>query len=424
MAEAQLDLPGRAPPAQATGAKRSSVAFVLVTVALDTLGIGLLIPVGPRLVQELVGNDLAAGVRWFGLLMSLYSLMQFFFSPVLGGLSDRFGRRRVIFGSLFGACVSYVASGLAPALWWLFVGRAVAGMTAASFSAAGAYVADVTPPEKRANAFGLIGVAFGLGFILGPVIGGFLGSYGLRIPYFAAAGLNLLNLLYGVFVLPESLPPERRRSFSFKRANPFGALRALTRHALLRELTVTLSCSLLAQMILQGVWALQTQTRFGWSMSEVGLSLMAVGFSAAFVQGVLVRQVVGRLGEWRTLILGLAASCVGFLGFGFADRGWLMYVIIVPFALGGIAGPATQAMISHQVAPTEQGEIQGSLSSLQGVAMIIGPYVGTRLLARFGTEGASPYVPGAAFFASAVLSAVALAFALRLSARQAKLSTR
>ncbi len=403
------------------GGARPAIPFVLVTVLLDTLGIGLLIPVGPRLVASFLGDDLASSAYYFGALFSLYSAMQFFFSPVLGGLSDRFGRRPVILGSLLGASASYLASGLAPALWWLFVGRTIAGITGASFSAAGAYVADITPPEKRASSFGLIGAAFGLGFILGPAIGGLLGAYGLRVPYFAAAGLNFVNLLYGYFVLPESLDPAHRRSFSMARSSPFGALRALGRHAIVRGLTLTMFCGFLAQMILQSVWALQTQARFGWSLRDVGLSLMAVGLATALVQGVLVRAAVGRLGERRALVLGLVASAVGFVSFGLADRGWLMYVFIVPFALGGLAGPATQAIISRHVAPSEQGEIQGSLSSLSGVAAIVGPLVGTSLLARFGNAAARPYVPGAAFFASAALSALGLVFALRLFVRQAKL---
>jgi DHA1 family tetracycline resistance protein-like MFS transporter len=229
-------------------------------------------------------------------------------------------------------------------------------------------------------------------------------------------------VLYGLFVLPESLAVANRRRFSFERANPFGALRALARHPLVRGLSVTMFCTFLAQMILQGVWALQTQTRLGWSIRDVGLSLTAVGFSTAIVQGVLVRQVVARLGERRALVLGMVASALGFVAFGFADRGWLMYLFIVPFAFGGIAGPATQAMISRHVPPNEQGEIQGATMSLQGLTAIIGPVIGTRLLAAFGARGAQPYVPGAAFFASALLSGLGLAFALRLFARQAKLS--
>jgi DHA1 family tetracycline resistance protein-like MFS transporter len=419
MTEAQVEI-GTAGPVPA--ARTGSIPFVLVTIVLDTLGIGLLIPVGPRLVQSLVGGGVADEIKWFGYLMLLYSAMQFVFAPVLGGLSDRFGRRPVIFGSLLGAVFSYLASGFAPALSWLFVGRAVAGATAASFSAAGAYIADVTPPEKRAQAFGMIGAAFGLGFILGPALGGQLGSYGLRVPYFAAAGLNFVNLLYGIFVLPESLAPQNRRPFSLKRANPFGAVAALVREPFVRGLTLTMFCSFLAQMILQNVWALHTQARFGWSMREVGMSLMAVGLATSIVQGVLVRQVVARLGERRALVLGLCASALGFACFGLADTGWLMYVFIVPFVLGGMAGPATQALISRHVAANRQGEIQGAVMSLQGLTAVFAPYLGTSLLARFGTEGARPYIPGAAFFASCLLVLMGLAFALRLFARQAKLS--
>jgi DHA1 family tetracycline resistance protein-like MFS transporter len=408
----------------AGAARPAGIAFVLVTVLLDTLGIGLLIPVGPRLVASFLGNDLASAAYYFGALFSLYSTMQFFFAPVLGGLSDRFGRRPVILGSLLGASASYLLSAWAPALGWLFLGRTIAGITGASFSAAGAYVADVTPPEKRAQSYGLIGAAFGLGFILGPAIGGALGAYGLRVPYLAAAGLNFVNLLYGALVLPESLAAPNRRPFSLARANPFGAFRALGRHAVLRGLTMTMLCGFLAQMILQSVWALQTQARLGWSLREVGLSLMAVGLSTALVQGVLVRAVVGRVGERRALVSGLVASTLGFVAFGFADRGWLMYLFVLPFALGGIAGPATQAIISRQVAPSEQGEIQGSLSSLSGIAAIAGPLVGTGLLARFGNPASRPYVPGAPFFASAALSVLGLVFALRLFVREAKLSSR
>jgi DHA1 family tetracycline resistance protein-like MFS transporter len=432
MSEAQVDAPvpaGGAVGASATGTagpRRGSVAFIFVTVALDTLGIGLIIPVAPRLVASFVEGDLSSTsskLRW---LFVLYSLMQFFFAPVLGGLSDRFGRRPVIFGSLLGAACSYLASALAPELWWLYVGRTVAGITGASFSCAGSYVADVTPPEKRAQSFGLIGAAFGLGFILGPALGGLLGQYGLRVPYFAAAALNLLNLLYGLFVLPESLPVEKRRPFSFARANAFGAFFVLARNPLVRGLTATMSCSFLSQFILQSVWALHSQARFGWTIRQVGLSLMAVGLSSAIVQGALVRRVVGSLGERKALLAGVTASALGFLAFGLADRGWLMYVFILPFAFGGVAGPATQAMITREVPPTEQGEVQGSISGLQGVAAIIGPFIGLGLLGAYGTPGAEPYIPGAPYFAAAILSFLGLLFALRLFAReprQAKLST-
>jgi DHA1 family tetracycline resistance protein-like MFS transporter len=398
-------------------ARRGGTAFVLVTVLLDTLGIGLIIPVGPRLVGSFLGDDLGSASRYFGLLFSLYSLMQFFFAPVLGGLSDRFGRRPVILMSLLGAAASYLLSGFAPTLGWLFVGRVIAGITGASFSAAGAYVADVTPPEKRAQSFGLIGAAFGLGFILGPALGGALGDVGLRLPYFVAAGLNFVNLLYGTFVLPESLRPENRRPFTLARANPIGSLRALGRHPVVLGLTGTMFCAYMAQMILQSIWALHNQSRFNWTLRAVGVSLMVVGVTTALVQGVLVRVVTARLGERRTLLVGLAMGAAGHLLLGLADRSWMMYAFLLPLALGGLAGPATQAIITSAVGPSEQGELQGSLNSLAGMAAIVGPLVGTSLLARFGPETAQPHVAGAAFFAASAFSVLGLVLALRLFAR-------
>ncbi|MGH7297848.1 MAG: TCR/Tet family MFS transporter [Polyangiaceae bacterium] len=395
----------------------AGTAFVLVTVLLDTLGLGLIIPVAPRLVASFLGDHLDASAHYFGLMVSLYAAMQFVFAPVLGGLSDRFGRRPVILLSLLGAAASYLLSGFAPALWWLFVGRVVAGITGASFSCAGAYVDDVTPADRRAQAFGLVGAVFGLGFILGPALGGLLGGYGLRVPYFVAAALNGLNLAYGFFVLPESLQREKRRPFSFARANPLGSLRGLARHPIVLGLTGTMMCGYLAQWILQSVWTLDTQARFGWTLRMVGVSLMVVGLSTAIVQGLLVRAAVQRLGERRALLAGLVMGVVGHACMGLAPSGAMMLAFIFPLALGGIAGPAIQAIITRHVASTEQGELQGSLNSLAGIAAIIGPLIGTSLLARFGTEHASPHVPGAAFLAGATFNAVGLVLALRLFAR-------
>jgi MFS transporter, DHA1 family, tetracycline resistance protein len=397
--------------------RRAGTAFVLVTVLLDSLGLGLIIPVAPRLVVSFLGGDLHAASHYFGVLVSLYAAMQFLFAPVLGGLSDRFGRRPVILISLLGAAASYLIAGFAPALGWLFVGRVISGITGASFSAAGAYVADVTPAERRAQSFGLIGAVFGLGFILGPALGGLLGNLGLRVPYFVAAGLNFVNMLYGLFVLPESLPPENRRPFSYARANPLGSLLALGRHPVVLGLTGTMMCSFLAQWILQSTWALHTQSRFGWSLWMVGVSLMVVGAATAVVQGGLVRVVVPRLGERRALVVGLLLAVTGHTLMGLADRGWMMLLFILPLSLGGLAGPAVQAIISREVGPRDQGELQGSLNSLAGVAAIIGPLIGTGLLARFGTPGASPHIPGAAFFAAAAFNAIGLLLALRLFAR-------
>lgn len=390
---------------------------MLVTVLLDTLGLGLIIPVAPRLVASFLGGDLAAASHLFGLLVTLYAAMQFVAAPVLGGLADRFGRRPVILLSLLGAAASYLLSGFAPVLWWLFVGRVIAGITGASFSAATAYVADVTPPEKRAASFGLIGAVFGLGFILGPALGGALGDVGLRLPYFVGAGLNGLNLLYGFFVLPESLTPENRRPFSFARANPFGALRALGRHPVVLGLTGTMMCAFLAQWILQSVWALYTQARYDWSLRQVGVSLMVVGFGMAVVQGLLVRVAVPRLGERRALVVGLVTVITGHVLIALATRGWMIYALSVPLALGGLAGPAVQAIISRETGASEQGELQGSVNSLSGLAAILGPGIGTSLLARFAPPEAHPHVPGAPFFAAAAINAVGLLLALRLFAR-------
>ncbi len=393
--------------------RRAAVPFILITVLLDTLGVGLIIPVGPRLVASFLHDDLESAARWFGVLMSLYSVMQFVFAPILGGLSDRFGRRTVILMSLAGAATSYLASGLAPALWWLFVGRTVAGITGASFSAANAYIADVTPPEKRAASFGAVGAVFGLGFILGPLLGGFLGDYGLRIPYFVGAGLNFLNLLYGFFVLPESLSKDNRRPFSFARANPVGSLGHLRKHPLVLRLTGTLVCSFLAQFVLQSTWALYSQARYGWTFRQVGFSFMAVGLSMALVQGLLVRAIMPVLREKRALVLGLAFGATGYALIGLASRGWMLYAFIPMLALGGIAGPAVQAIITREVGPKEQGELQGALNSLQGLTAIVGPIIGTSLLAQFGTDASIVHVPGAPFFAACFFSASGLVLAVR-----------
>jgi DHA1 family tetracycline resistance protein-like MFS transporter len=406
--------------ATSSGARRASVPFILVVLVLDTLGIGVIIPVLPRLLAGFVRDDLAVASKYYGAFVAVYALMQFVFAPIIGGLSDKVGRRPVILVSLLGAALDYVLLAFAPSLAWLFVGRVVAGVTGASFAAATAYIADVTPPERRAQSYGLVGAAFGLGFVIGPALGGLLGGVHLRAPFLVAAALNLLNLAYGFFVLPESLSREHRRPFSFHRASPLGALRNLARSPVLLGLTATLVCAFLAQQILQAVWALYTQARFGWRPFDIGLSLALVGASAAAVQGGLVRYTTPRLGEERSLLVGLSFSIAGFIAFGLADRGWLMYAILVPSALGGIAGPATQALLSRQVAPSEQGELQGSLGSLSSLTAIAGPVLGTLLFARFAPETATPHIPGAPFFAAAILNGIGLLLAARLFASKAR----
>lgn len=395
-----------------TGPRRAGTAFVLVTLLLDTLGLGLVIPVFPRLVAQFLNDDLGAASHYFGVLVSLYAAMQFLFAPVLGGLSDRFGRRPVIFLSLLGSAASYLLAGFAPNLAWLFVGRVLAGITAASFSAANAYIADVTPPAKRAGSFGLVGAMFGLGFTLGPALGGVLGGWGLRVPFFVGAALNLVNLLYGIFVLPESLAAENRRSFSLARANPVGSLRGLGKSPVILGLSGTLMCAFLAQWILNSVWALYTQARFGWSLRMVGLSLMLVGIATAFVQGFLVRKVVPRVGEERALFAGVAVSVTVNVLLGLAGQAWMLLSFVPLLALGRLTDPAAQAIISRHVPASDQGELQGALSSLMGVAAIVGPLLGTTLLATFGPETASVRAPGAPFFAAAAMSVAGLLFAL------------
>lgn len=398
--------------------KRSAaVPFILVTLLLDTLGIGVIVPVLPRLIGSFLQGDLGKASSYYGAFVAVYAAMQLIFAPILGGLSDRYGRRPVILTSLAGAALDYLLLALAPTLPWLFVGRVFSGITGASFSAATAYIADVTPKEKRAQSFGLMGAAFGLGFILGPALGGALGGISLRLPFLVAAGLNLLNFIYGSFVLPESLGVENRRAFSFRRANPLSSLKNLGKHPVILGLTATLTCSYMAQQSLQSTWALYTENRFGWLPFDVGISLAAVGVSAAIVQGGLIRVAIRRLGERRALLTGLAISASGFVAFALANRGWMMYALIFPFALGGIAGPAIQAIMSREVGPSEQGELQGSLSGLQSLTGILGSLLATGLFSRFSSPGAVPHIPGASFLAAAAFNLCGMLLALRLFAK-------
>lgn len=398
-------------------ASRSSTTFVLIVVLLDTMGIGLVIPVGPRLVAEVMNIELGAASPYFGALMGVYSVMQFLFAPVLGGLSDRFGRRAVILPSVMGAAISYLLSALAPMIGWLFVGRIIAGITGASFSAASAYIADVTPPEKRAQSFGLVGAMFGLGFIIGPVLGGVLGNIDVRLPFWVAAALNFVNLIYGLLVLPESLRREDRRPFSLRRSNPFGALRTLASSPTILGLTGTIALGYLATMIMQSVWAISYPMRFGWTPFEVGASLMAAGLATVVAQGALIRPLMPRFGERRVLITALMLSVVSFVGFGAAEQGWQIYALIAVFALGGLEGPAIQSLITREVGPSEQGELQGSLASLLSLTTIVGAPLGTQLVNWFGKADSVPQVVGAPFFAAALCNVLGLVLALRLFAR-------
>jgi MFS transporter, DHA1 family, tetracycline resistance protein len=389
-------------------ARKPAVAFVFVTLVLDVLGIGLIIPITPRLIESFQGAGVADASKTYGLLVASYSLMQFVGAPILGSLSDRFGRRPVILLSLLGSGLDYFLLAFAPNITWFFVGRIISGLSGANFAAATAYIADITPPEKRAANFGLIGVAFGLGFILGPALGGLLGDIGLRMPFIVAGVLTLLNTLYGWLVLPESLAPENRRAFSWVRSNPVGALLHLKKYPMVLGLAGTYFLIYFAHQVLPSTWVLYTEHRYHWSPKQTGLSLAIVGMTAAIVQGGLTRVIVGRIGERKAAILGLAVAALAYAGYGLATEGWMIYLILVFGSLGGITGPAVQGLISRNVGADEQGGVQGSLASLSGISGFLGPPIAAGLFGRFVHSA-----PGAAFFFSAALIVVALLLAVR-----------
>jgi len=339
--------------------------------------------------------------------------MQFLCAPVLGSLSDHYGRRPVILASLLGSGLDYLLLAVAPSLAWFYLGRIIAGITGANITAASAYIADVSPPEKRAQSFGLIGAAFGLGFIAGPALGGLLGGMGLRVPFFAAAGLTLVNWLYGLWVLPESLDPENRRAFSWRRANPIGSLLALRRHPAVLGLTGTFFLLHLGHAAVHSTWVLYTAYRYAWTVTQTGLSLAIVGVMAALVQGGLVRAIVPRLGERRAIAAGLVVSAITMAGYALATQGWMIYPILIFGSLGGITGPAAQSLISKTVSANEQGAVQGALTSLGSVAGTIGPVIASSLFAYFISPRAPFLLPGAAFFAGVLFQLGALSLALR-----------
>jgi MFS transporter, DHA1 family, tetracycline resistance protein len=406
-------------PQQAPQARGAAVAFIFVTILLDMFALGLIAPILPKLVESFVDNDTASAARIFGLFGTAWALMQFFFSPVLGALSDRFGRRPVVLLSNFGLALDYVLMALAPSLTWLFIGRIISGITSASVSTAFAYIADVTPPERRAAMFGKIGVAFGAGFILGPAIGGLLGGMDPRLPFWVAAGLSFANTLYGLLILPESLPPERRSPFRWKSANPFGALHLLRSDRVLAGLSVANFIAQLAHVVLPSTFVLYASYRYGWDTKTVGLTLAAVGICSMAVQGTTIGPIVKRFGERRALLLGLGCGAAGFLIFGAAPTGPLFWLGIPVMALWGVAGAATQALMTRSVAPDQQGQLQGATASVQSVSQLVGPFLFTLTFAYFIGEQAPAKVPGAPFLLACVLLLLALVIAARTLARRA-----
>jgi MFS transporter, DHA1 family, tetracycline resistance protein len=387
--------------------KTAALGFIFVTLLIDVIGFGIIIPVVPDLIREITGSTLSEASVYGGWLLLAYSAVQFVSAPIVGGLSDRFGRRPILLASLFGFCLDYIFTFFAPTVAWLFVGRIVAGIMGASFTTAGAYIADISTPENRAQNFGIIGAAFGLGFIIGPLIGGLLGAYGTRVPFMAAAILTFINWLYGYFILPESLKPEHRRKFDWKRANPVGSLMNLTRYPVITGLVASLVLIYIAAHAIQSNWAFFTMERFKWSTGMVGISLGVVGFMFALVQGLLIRKIIPALGKERSVYVGLGMNTIGLVLFAFSNQSWMMFAVTVVYCMGGIAGPALQGIISTQVPPNEQGELQGALTSLMSVTSIIGPPLMTHTFAWFTGTTAPVYFPGAAMLLGATLTLIA-----------------
>ena len=395
------------------GKSKYALNFIFLTLLIDITGLGIIIPVMPKLIGQLTGEGLSVASEYGGWLTFAYAFMQFIFAPILGNLSDKYGRRPVLLLSLLGFGIDYLFLAFAPSIFWLFVGRIIAGIAGASMTTAMAYIADVSAPEKRAQNFGIVGAAFGLGFIIGPVLGGVLGQFGTRIPFFAAAGLALLNFLYGYFILPESLTKENRRPFNFKTANAWASLARLKRYPKVLSLAGALVLVYLASYALQSVWTYYNMYKFGWTEALVGYSLGFVGITIAVVQGGLIRIIIPKLGQERSLYTGLALYSFGYILFAFASESWMMFAFMIPYSLGGIAGPALQGIMSNQVPPNEQGELQGTLTGLMSLTAIFGPLLMTHLFSAFTGKQAYIEFPGAPFLVGAVLLSASSIWAYR-----------
>ena len=391
----------------------AAVAFIFITILLDMLALGLIMPILPKLVESFVDNDTARAARIFGVFGTAWALMQFVFSPILGSLSDRFGRRPVVLLSNFGLGLDYVLMALAPSLIWLFVGRVISGITSASVSTAFAYIADITPAERRAAVFGKVGAAFGAGFIIGPAIGGLLGSFDPRLPFWVAAGLSFANTVYGFLILPESLPQDRRAAFRWKSANPIGALHLLRSDPVLTGLSVVNFFTQLAHVVLPSTFVLYATYRYGWDSTTVGITLAMVGICAMAVQGAGIGPIVRLFGERLSLLLGLVCGAAGFFIFAIAPTGPLSWLGIPVMSLWGVSGAAIQALMTRQVAPDQQGQLQGAMASVQSVSQLLGPFLFTLTFAYFIGGQAPIKLPGAPFFLASIL--VLLAFAIATS---------
>jgi DHA1 family tetracycline resistance protein-like MFS transporter len=397
----------------AAAPRKPSLGFIFITLVLLVLGFGIIIPVLPGLVTQFEGGNIAQGSNYYGTLVGVFACMQFIASPILGSLSDRFGRRKVILIALAGSAIDYVVMGFAPTMAWMFVARVISGATAGALATCNAYIADVTPPEKRAQGFGIVGAALGLGFVVGPAVGGLLGQVNIRLPFFVAAGCVASNWLYGAFVLPESLPLENRRPFSWKRANPIGSLLALRRFRGVFDLSCMYFIFQFANTILQSIWVLYTGYRYQWSTLQVGLSLTFIGVMAVLVQGGMVRRIIAFTGERKGLVIGLIISALVMIGYGSAPHGWMIYCLVLFGAWGGIAGPSAQSLITKHVPANEQGAVQGSLSGLTSLAAIFAPLLAAWSFGKCIGNGARWNIPGIAFYEASALIFIALALAFR-----------
>ena len=393
--------------------RKAAVVFIFITVTLDMLALGLIAPVLPKLILDFLGGNATSAANWLGVFGSVFALMQFFFSPVLGVLSDRFGRRPVILLSNLGLGLDYIVMALAPTIGWLFVGRMISGITASSIPTAMAYIADVVAPEKRAGAFGMIGAAFGVGFVLGPALGGLLGNSDPRLPFWVAGGLSLTNALYGYFVLPESLARDRRRAFTFRRANPVGSLVLLRSHPELFQLATIQFIGYVAHEVFN-VWALYAIFRYGWKEGTIGLSLAVVGACSVVISAGVVRPAVARLGERRTLYVGQFFGALGMVIAGLARTGLGYFISIPVMMIWTISGPAAQGMMTHRVSASEQGELQGAISSLRAIAVILGPGLFTFTFAYFIDAKRGWNLPGTPWYLGAALLFFAMLMSFRI----------
>tara|TARA_A100001037_G_scaffold74129_2_gene66354 strand:+ start:21755 stop:22987 length:1233 start_codon:yes stop_codon:yes gene_type:complete len=392
---------------------KHALAFILITIFVDTVAFGVIIPVLPKLIAQLGETSIAEAAAYGGGLMFVFALAQFLFAPVIGNLSDRFGRRPVLLVSLAALGMDYVIMGFAPSLWWLFAGRLVAGMAAATFATANAYVADITHEEDRAARFGLIGAAWGVGFVMGPAIGGLLGESGLRVPFFAAAGLALANVIYGLMVLPETLARDKRRPFDWKRANPVGALKAVRQFPVVFGLFGVLVLYHMAHDVNPSTWTYYVLHKFQWSAGQIGLALAVVGLSGALVSATLVGPVVKRLGEAGAAYLGLMLGAAGFFTTGLATQGWMLFPAIAIGAFMGLVMPALRSIMSQAVGDDAQGELQGAIGSLMGFTSIFAPLIMTQTFSAF-SSGSGSYFPGAPFVLASSLLVMALLIALAI----------